>query len=306
MDLLQLKYFCEIAREEHITRAARKLNIAQPALSASLTRLEKELGVSLFDRVGRNVCLNDCGQTFFKYISPALLLIENGTNAMADFRSPDTNSLRLGSINHSLIQEAVLSYKHEYPDIQISQLTIDPQEAEQELRRNFFDFLILSQRLPLPNIIQETLTEERFMVALNRNHPLASEKEIYLSQLKDEPFICLPQGYSFRRFTDQICQDAGFTPHVVMECFHCQMLDLIAADTGLALVSESFQKKCLYSHNVKVLPIAGPAITRPLVIIRNPDRYLSKAAQNFLAFLKGFYLGDQDMACACESGSIIS
>ena len=63
MDLLQLKYFCAIVEEGHMTRAAARLSIAQPALSASLGRLEKELGVSLFDRVGRNICLNECGQS---------------------------------------------------------------------------------------------------------------------------------------------------------------------------------------------------------------------------------------------------
>lgn len=70
MDLLQLKYFCAIVEEGHMTRAAARLSIAQPALSASLGRLEKELGVSLFDRVGRNIYLNECGQSFYAFVSP--------------------------------------------------------------------------------------------------------------------------------------------------------------------------------------------------------------------------------------------
>ena len=292
MDLLQLKYFCEIAREEHITRAAKNLNIAQPALSASLNRLEKELGVSLFDRVGRNISLNSCGQAFYQHISPALLLIENGIRAMEDFRTSEKNSLTLGSsVSQSLLQEALIAYRKQYPDIRISQLSVDPRDVEQEMKRNYYDFFILPNRLNLPGVIQEVLVEERFMVALN--HPLAGEQEISLEQLKDEPFLCLPQGYAFRTFTDSICEKAGFLPHVVTECYHCQMLDLIAADTGVALVSESFQKKCLYSHAVKVLPIAGPPILRPLIIARNSERYFSKTAQNFLAFLKGYYTNNQ-------------
>ena len=181
MDLLQLKYFCEIAREEHITRAAKNLNIAQPALSASLNRLEKELGVSLFDRVGRNISLNSCGQAFYQHISPALLLIENGIRAMEDFRTSEKNSLTLGSsVSQSLLQEALIAYRKQYPDIRISQLSVDPRDVEQEMKRNYYDFFILPNRLNLPGVIQEVLVEERFMVALNRNHPLAGEQEISL------------------------------------------------------------------------------------------------------------------------------
>lgn len=299
MDLLQLKYFCEIAREEHITRAAANLNIAQPALSASLNRLEKELGVSLFDRVGRNICLNSCGQAFYRYISPALLLIENGVRAMDDFRAPEDNTLVLGSISQSLLQEAVLRYRGIYPSVRITQMTIEPQEIEIELKKNQFDFFIVPQKLSYPNLEQEVLAEERFMIAINRNHPLAGEKEIDLAQLKDEPFISLPKGYSFRTFTDSVCEKAGFTPNVVMECFHCQMLDLIAADTGVALVPESFQRKCLYSHMVKVIPIAGPPISRPLVIARNRERYLSKNAQTFLTFMREYFRSEENSMCVC-------
>ena len=300
MDLLQLKYFCEIAREEHITRAAKKLNIAQPALSASLNRLEKELGVSLFDRVGRNVCLNRCSQAFYEYISPALLLMENGVRAMEDFRSTEENALVLGAISQGPQQEAITAFRKQNPRVRVSQITIDPQDAEAELRRCYFDFLILPHSLSLPNMIQETLTEERFMIAMNRNHPFASEKELDISLLKEEPFISLPSGSSFRACTDSICEKAGFTPHVVAECFHCQMLDLIAADVGIALVTESFQRKCLYSHSVKVIPIAGPAITRPLVIVRNPERHFSLAAQSFLAFMKKYFSEQPHTAFVCD------
>ena len=72
MDLVQLKYFVAVAEAGHLTNAAKKLNVAQPALSVSLARLEKEVGVPLFDRVGRNISLNKFGEIYLEYAEQAL------------------------------------------------------------------------------------------------------------------------------------------------------------------------------------------------------------------------------------------
>lgn len=297
MDLLQLKYFCAIVEEGHLTRAASRLSIAQPALSASLGRLEKELGVSLFDRVGRNIYLNECGQNFYANVSPSLTLLENAVRSVEDFKQQRLDNLVLGSVSQTVLQDAILAFKRQNPDIRISQFTIEPDHMERELNQNDFDFLLIPRYLERPDFVQEAIYEDRFFAALNAAHPLADRPEIALEDLRDEPFISLPKGYSFRDFTESTCRNVGFTPNVAMECFHCQMLDLISAGLGVALVPGSFKKKCLYNHTVKVLPLSGPPIVRPMLISYKKDRYMTKAARSFFNFLKDYYTGGQALEC---------
>ncbi len=298
MDLLQLKYFCAIVEEGHMTRAAARLSIAQPALSASLGRLEKELGVSLFDRVGRNIYLNDCGQSFYAFVSPALALLENAVRSVDDFKQQRMENLVLGSVSQTYLQDAIMAFRRQQPDIRISQFTIEPENAERELNQNDFDFLLIPKYLDRPDFVQEVIYEDRFFLALNASHPMAGRPEIALSDLKDEPFISLPKGYSFRSFTEEICQTAGFTPNVSMECFHCQMLDLISAGLGVALVPEAFKKKCQYNHTVKVLPLAGPPVVRPMLVSYKKNRYMTKAARVFLEFLREYYATERLENCS--------
>ena len=133
---------------------------------------------------------------------------------------------------------------------------------------------------------------------------MADRPEISLADLKDEPFISLPKGYSFRSFTEEICQAAGFTPNVAMECFHCRMLDLISAGLGVALVPEAFKKKCQYNHAVKVLPLSGPPVVRPMLVSCKKNRYMTKAARAFLEFLREYYATErvENYSSAADNG----
>lgn len=84
MTLLQLQYFETLARVLHYTHAAEELHIAQPSLSYSINELEKELGVKLFEKQNRKICLTDYGERFLPYVQKSLMLMEEGTNTEAD------------------------------------------------------------------------------------------------------------------------------------------------------------------------------------------------------------------------------
>lgn len=82
MTLLQLQYFETLARVLHYTHAAEELHIAQPSLSYSINELEKELGVKLFEKQNRKICLTDYGERFLPYVQKSLMLMEEGTNTL--------------------------------------------------------------------------------------------------------------------------------------------------------------------------------------------------------------------------------
>ena len=116
MELLQLRYFVAAAREENVTRAAQKLHIAQPALSQSIARLEEEMGVRLFDRVGKRIRLNAAGRELLRTVEPmlaSLAAMPEKLQAIAD-EEAETISLNVLVASH-LITTLIISYRKTHP-----------------------------------------------------------------------------------------------------------------------------------------------------------------------------------------------
>ena len=98
MDLLQLHYFRTVARLQHMTMAAEVLNVAQPALSKTIARLERELGVPLFDRQGRRIRLNRYGEAFLDKVDRALNLLEQAKQEVADMAGAEKGTIHLATV----------------------------------------------------------------------------------------------------------------------------------------------------------------------------------------------------------------
>ena len=124
MELLQLYYFRELAMQEHLTNTANKLLISPPSLSAAISRLEQELGVSLFDRVGRRIQLNECGKAYLKYVNIALNAIEDAPKELADISSANSMSLSVGVTMPSVWGRVFYQFFSLYPEIDFSFTTL--------------------------------------------------------------------------------------------------------------------------------------------------------------------------------------
>ena len=112
MDLIQLEYFKEVAETGHLTNSAKKLNVAQPALSVSIAKLENEIGVSLFDRVGRGIYLNKCGEIYLEYVIQALSLLKKAQQEVNVYSEKLENVLNLGIVSKPFSQMMLLSLIH--------------------------------------------------------------------------------------------------------------------------------------------------------------------------------------------------
>ncbi|MFR1517279.1 MAG: LysR family transcriptional regulator [Clostridia bacterium] len=119
MELLQLKYFAAAAAQEHITKAAELLHIAQPALTQAIRRLEEELGVKLFDRSGRNIVLNETGKVFLKRITPILTELENLPDEIRESAGIFSRTIHMNVVAAStLITKIIIDYKAMHPQVE--------------------------------------------------------------------------------------------------------------------------------------------------------------------------------------------
>lgn len=205
MDLNALKYFVVVAELEHVTNAAKRLNITQPALTKSLHRLESELGVDLVAREGRNIRLTKEGAYFYGCLKPALEDIERARACVKGLTAEEERTVRVCIQSASVLAvEAVASFTESHPDVQFK-ITQDVDDAD-------VDMVIDSSLRPVKTA--DACFEERIGVALPTSR---YAKRVSLADLADAHFICLAGSRRFRGICNELCALYDFTPLVAFE-----------------------------------------------------------------------------------------
>lgn len=290
MELLQLQYFKALAERNHLTATAKELHVSAPALSAAITRLERELGVKLFDRVGRNIYLNEFGTIYLKHVNNLFSILENAELELQDARKNHRNKLSLAISSPLIWHEALSAFIKEHSHIPISHTIIRLDMMTNAAYRSQFDFIITATGdLPKNEWNYEMLCDnDRPILAVYPGHPLAKRKKICFTEVKDEPFIALSKGYSFRKFFDEFCALAGFTPNIVLECDYVLRSKMLVSGYGIVLTSESVARASALG-NVVYIKISRPVLIRTQAIFWNKQRYLSNNASVFLNFMIDYY-----------------
>lgn len=290
MELRQLLYVLQIANERNFSRAAEKLHIAQPSLSQQLSKLEKELGVMLFQRNTSAVELTHAGTKFVEQAQIIIDAVELLRQEMTDISELRTGRVVVGSMpitGAHLLPHVLPVFKRKYPEIEITLLEDSSMNLEKLTASGQTDLSLLSLPLEIPALAYEILGEERIDLAVPPEHPLAERastgRRTSLEELKQESFIVLKEGQGFRKMTVDLCRQAGFEPSVVFESNNMETVQsLVAAGMGVTLVPR-FISRAPRSEFVPVyLPLADPVPSRTLVVAYRKGRYLSKAAEAFI------------------------
>ncbi|WP_211744949.1 LysR family transcriptional regulator [Paenibacillus sp. Marseille-Q4541] len=295
MELRQLQYALQIAAEKNFSRAAEKLHIAQPSLSQQLSKLEKELGVLLFQRNTSSVELTHAGASFVSKASDILDAVELLKQEMSDISQLRKGKVVVGSMpitGSHLLPHVLPAFRENYPDIEIALLEDSSMNLEKLTASGKSDLSLLSLPLQEPSLSYIEIGEERIDLAVPKDHPLAlrnpesSLVPIRMEELADESFVVLKKGQGFRKLTFDLCQAAGFEPKVVFESNNMETVQsLVATGMGITLVPR-FIARAPSSEFVPVyLPIEA-APSRTLVIAYRKGRYLSGAAEAFIETFK--------------------
>lgn len=290
MELLQLKYFCALAQSEHLGKTASKLMISPPSLSATISKLEKELGVRLFDRSGRGIQLNRFGKIFYAYSSQALSLLDNGQKELRA-QSGERYVIHVGISSLPIWQTALERFQEEHPNIEIDYYFLSPFELRNE--GNKFDFFLgVSRDIPsdLYNI-QRVRAPESPVVVVSSRHPLAKAESIQLIQLKDETFLTMGSNNpSAHKYIQDMCSAAGFTATKLLVVDYFFRLKMLLDNRGVAITTD-LGAQSIYADPslISIVPIESPFITRTQSIAWRNNAYLSEGALIFRDFLFDFF-----------------
>ncbi|MGZ4160130.1 MAG: LysR family transcriptional regulator [Neobacillus sp.] len=289
MDMRQLRYFLAIAEEGQITRAAKRLHMAQPPLSKQLKLLEQELGVQLVERMGRMLRLTEAGRTLQLRAEKIIGLMDSTVSEIAEHHTGVRGTISIGTVastGATLLPERIKSFHHSYPMVYFQLWEGDTNRITQLLESRVIDVGLV--RLPIENTKKYDMLQlpiEPLMAAIG---PAWSDGDddspIRLSDLADLPILLLRRqhgSFIYEQFLEA-CKQKGFEPHVLCESSDIMtLLALTESGVGITIVPKS-AINLRASTSLHFREIIHPSLESTAAVIWLSNRFLSTPARRFI------------------------
>lgn len=287
MELKRLRYFVVVAEELNFSRAAERLRMAQPPLSAQIKQLEGNLGVKLFDRTSRGVRLTEAGRLLLEEARRIFVQLDQTVDMVRRVGDGRIGRLRLGfvpSAAHSVLPTMLREFRERFPDVELFLQEMDPDEEVQRLYDKRIDVGFLYLPVNEAALDVKPILREPLVVALPEAHPLAAKPQVAMHELADEPFILPPQHREPGCHAQimEACRRAGFLPKATQKDVWLMqtIVGLVAGGIGVALVPASLRN--LRRTGVAYKEIKDPSLMVEMGVVWRRD----DASAVLRAFLK--------------------
>ena len=237
MLLSQLKYFQVVAKHEHISHAAEELHVAQPALSSTISKLEKEFGLPLFDRKGRNIELNEAGSRLLEHVNFLFDELDVLEQDLAQTKEELEHKLVLSVSNCMFFKGWLQQFVIQNPKIRLQQKMLSEGQMLDALLDEEIDLALGEFDTDVPGIIRKTIIEDEYVVLIPHDHPLAKKETIYFEDLKNENIASFPSNNT-TKIVDQIFSQKGCVPNVMFEGSIRMQLKILRRNQGLSFTSK--------------------------------------------------------------------
>lgn len=286
MELTTLRQFVVIAEVGHITRAAERLGVSQPALSAMLKKLEGELRAPLFDRTSRGVTLTAAGQAFFEHAQAAIRHADKAVESVRELTGHEAGSIRVGggatAVAH-LLPRVVSAVREAYPALRFYVREAGSYAVADAVLSGELDLGIVTMPLTNPGsgeLMRVATIRDELMLVVPKRHPLSERSTYTWSSIREDPLILFEDGSAVRSIIDAASHSAGVTLNVVMEVRSTETIErMIEAGIGPGFISRfALQEK-------RGLRCRDGRLFRELAVVRRRDRMPSPAAAAFESVL---------------------
>lgn len=291
MNIKQLRYFYEIANEGQITRAAKKLHIAQPPLSQALKALETNLGVLLFERNGRQMELTEAGEVLYEKAKTIFYKIDETIIEVKETGKGVRGTLSIGCNKScfSHIPEKINIYQQQYPQVKFHLIEGDSYLLTKQLIEREIELAFIRLPIDMNGFAFHELPSEQYVAVVHNNWIDNPTKScISIKDLADIPLLLLHRIRGVGQFEiimDKFMEE-GLKPTILCESPNVDMLlDLVNEGLGATIVPQSTLLKHNTS-NVSVLKIEDTKIVSKSAIIWLKDRYISKSAERFIELFR--------------------
>jgi LysR family hydrogen peroxide-inducible transcriptional activator len=284
MEFHQLRYVCAIAETGSFSRAAERCQIAQPSLSQQILKLEEDLGVRLFDRLGRSVRLTEAGRAFLPHARSILGQMDSARSSVADKSADVRGSVCVGvipTIAPYLMPRYTAAFAKKYAEAKLRIVEETTPVLVASLRDLSVDIAILALPLRHKDLEVFPLRTEPLFAVLPKEHPRANNESLALKDLRGETFVMLRDGHCFRDLSIAACTHARVTPRIAFESGQFSSLfGMVAAGVGISLAPEMAVDR---NAGCRYVRLSDARATRTVVAAVLRGRSFNRVQQAFLS-----------------------
>ena len=290
MKLHQLAYVLAVAEEQHFTRAAARLHLAQPSLSRQISLLEHELGVLLFNRgPGQGlVTLTAEGEALLPFVHRVLADTEAiGAEARA-LTGMVRGRLSVGatpSLITRVLAPALVEFHTSHPGIELAVVEAGSRQLVGQLTSGEVDLALVVLPITDPGVDTTPLFDDPLVLAVAPDHPLAVQRRVRVADLDGLPLVMFREGYDLRAVTLAACRDADVQPRLVSQGGEMDgVLAFVAAGLGAAVVPAIAMPA---ESTLCAIPFTRPGLSRTVALAHRADRPVPRAARALADQLAG-------------------
>jgi len=287
LTLRQLKVFESVARHLNYTRAAEELFLTQPAVSMQVKLLEGQLGVALFEQLGKRIHLTEAGrevQTYARTVTQQLDELEAVLNRIKGL-SGGKLRISVATTANYFIPTLLGTFSRRYPDITVSLDVTNRETLLRQLSENTVDLVVMGQPPAEADVEAQAFMDNPLVVVAPPDHPLAREKKIPLARLQEETFLVREPGSGTRIAMERFFSERGMKLKTGMEVGSNEAIkQSVQAGLGLGLLSRDTVEQELSLKRLVILDVAEFPIMRHWYVVHRKGKRLSAVAEAFKQF----------------------
>lgn len=286
--LRQMRVFAAVARHLSFTRAARELHLTQPAVSQQVKLLEAEVGLPLFEQIGRKVHLAPAGVELLRYTEQAMELLRQASESLSAMRGLKRGVLKLGAVSTAkyFAPSLLSAFTPAYPEVTIKFAVGNREEIIQQLAANEIDLVIMGRPPRELETVAEPFAKHPLVLIASPTHPLAARRRIRLNQLASEHFLIREEGSGTRASMERVFGERGFPFRVSMEVSSNETIkQAVMANMGISFISAHTVGLELTAGKLVILDVVGLPIVRDWYVIHLRDKTLAPIPAAFRVFL---------------------
>lgn len=296
MELRQLEYFMIICEELHFSRAAEKIMVSQPNLSQQIKLLESELGVPLFNRIGKRITITEAGNLLFEQCEHIFSHLNQARESILELKQIKGGSLTIGILPGDadlMFNSLLLDFHNTYPNVSLS--LVETIKVAEQVIEGIIDIGVTTSSNPDERIVQIPLFHEEFSLAVAKETPLAKKRSIQLKDLQEMKTVMFPPDHQCRKLIENHCKELGFRMEPKMETTTLSsLLTMVEKGIGVTVLPRLLLEN-LHDKNIQTIKITKPTPSQDICLIYRIDKYLGFAARTFIQAVKDYIQAAKEM-----------